>query len=172
MWQWNIAQRQILLRRLDGIGQRRFAPAPQIISLRILSDQQSQLDVGHGRSAFHANGERIPDAVDYRRSRPCRDSRNPSGNGDLLRVIELSAVRPSQFRSRSPDGSSHGMPVSWTFRPGAWPIIRSWADRPACRTGRGPHGRWSAQCVHERMSSSSCVSVSCISVSFLDRTGR
>src|SRR5690606_17398638 len=64
------------------------------------------------------------------------------------------AGRSSHSRSRSPEASSQGMPDSWTLRPGAWPTMRTRAERAACSTGRGPMGRLAAQWRQARTSSS------------------
>ena len=57
---------------------------------------------------------------------PFRDSRRPGPPprcGDRRRRSR--SPRPSSARSRSPDGSVNGRPLSCTRRPGAWPQISS-----------------------------------------------
>jgi hypothetical protein len=56
----------------------------------------------------------------------------------------------SHLRSRSPDGSFHGMPVACTFVPGAWPMISSRAVVETRSTGLGPNGKEAAQTVQAR----------------------
>src|SRR5271169_6816067 len=59
---------------------------------------------------------------------------------------------------RSPEGSFHGMPVSCTRRPGAWPTIISRAVRPARNIGLGGNGRCSAHTSQARTSRSNIFS--------------
>src|SRR5512139_391666 len=67
---------------------------------------------------------------------------------------------PSQARSWSPDGSFHGIPVSCTRRPGAWPTISRRAVGAAMRMGRGGYGRRAAQTLQARTRASSWSKVS------------
>src|ERR1700744_4197111 len=65
--------------------------------------------------------------------------------------------RPVPARSRSPLSSAHGVPLAWTFAPGAWPMIRI-RDVPLNWTiGRGPAARNGAQTVQRRISLASAV---------------
>src|SRR5512139_2662847 len=67
---------------------------------------------------------------------------------------------PSHVRSCSPDGSFHGMPVSCTRLPGAWPTISRRAVGDVMRMGRGGYGRRAAQTVQARTRASSSSKVS------------
>src|SRR5688500_16016281 len=58
----------------------------------------------------------------------------------------------SHARSTSPEGSFHGMPVSCTRRPGAWPTISSLAVLPTRKTGLGLNGSAAEHVVHARAS--------------------
>src|SRR5438093_12618051 len=60
----------------------------------------------------------------------------------------------SHSRSRSPEGSFQGMPLSWTRRPGACPTMRTRAVGEARSTGLGGLGRWASQILHARTSAS------------------
>src|SRR5713101_7898079 len=60
----------------------------------------------------------------------------------------------SHLRSRSPEGSFQGMPLSCTRRPGACPTIRTRAVGHARRTGFGGFGRCASQMRQERTSAS------------------
>src|SRR5918992_2760209 len=58
----------------------------------------------------------------------------------------------SQVRSTSPEGSFHGIPVSCTRRPGAWPTISSRALLPTRKIGFGSCGSFFSQKRHARAS--------------------
>src|SRR2546427_661951 len=58
----------------------------------------------------------------------------------------------SHSRSRSPEGSFQGMPLSCTRRPGACPTMRTRAVGEARSTGLGGLGRWPSQILHARTS--------------------
>src|SRR6266481_2430426 len=58
----------------------------------------------------------------------------------------------SHSRSRSPEGSFQGMPLSCTRRPGACPTMRTRAVGEARSTGLGGLGRWASQILHARTS--------------------
>src|SRR2546422_2290355 len=60
----------------------------------------------------------------------------------------------SHSRSRSPEGSFQGMPLSCTRRPGACPTMRTRAVGEARSTGLGGLGRWASQILHARTSAS------------------
>src|SRR6266849_5870980 len=60
----------------------------------------------------------------------------------------------SHLRSRSPEGSFQGMPLSCTRRPGACPTMRTRAVGEARSTGLGGWGRWASQILHARTSAS------------------
>src|SRR6267143_2108574 len=60
----------------------------------------------------------------------------------------------SHLRSRSPEGSFPGMPLSCTRRPGACPTMRTRAVGEARSTGLGALGRWASQIRHARTSAS------------------
>src|SRR6266853_823284 len=60
----------------------------------------------------------------------------------------------SHSRSRSPEGSFQGMPLSCTRRPGACPTMRTRAVGEARSTGLGGLGRWASQIRHARTSAS------------------
>src|SRR6266851_1748641 len=60
----------------------------------------------------------------------------------------------SHSRSRSPEASFHGMPLSCTRRPGACPTMRTRAVGEARSTGLGGLGRWASQIRHARTSAS------------------
>src|SRR5881396_1878860 len=60
----------------------------------------------------------------------------------------------SHSRSRSPEGSFQGMPLSCTRRPGACPTMRTRAVGEARSTGVGGLGRWASQILHARTSAS------------------
>src|SRR6267378_2115323 len=60
----------------------------------------------------------------------------------------------SHSRSRSPEGSFQGMPLSCTRRPGACPTMRTRAVGDARSTGLGGLGRWASQILHARTSAS------------------
>src|SRR5690606_14563218 len=61
---------------------------------------------------------------------------------------------PSHWRNRSPEASFHGMPVSCTLRPGAWPTMSTRALRAARTTGRGSCGSSGAHRRQARASAS------------------
>src|SRR2546425_10525655 len=58
----------------------------------------------------------------------------------------------SHLRSKSPEGSFQGMPLSCTRRPGACPTMRTRAVGEARSTGLGGLGRWPSQILHARTS--------------------
>src|SRR5438094_3666346 len=60
----------------------------------------------------------------------------------------------SHLRSRSPEGSFQGEPLSCTRRPGACPTMRTRAVGEARSTGLGGLGRWASQILHARTSAS------------------
>src|SRR6266581_4791137 len=60
----------------------------------------------------------------------------------------------SHSRSRSPEGSFQGTPLSCTRRPGACPTMRTRAVGEARSTGLGGLGRWASQILHARTSAS------------------
>src|SRR2546428_475589 len=60
----------------------------------------------------------------------------------------------SHSRSRSPEGSFQGMPLSCTRRPGACPTMRTRAVGEARSPGLGGLGRWASQILHARTSAS------------------
>ena len=74
-------------------------------------------------------------------------------DGDARGVVERFAVeRRARRAARRPSGSFHGMPVSCTRRPGAWPTISSRALRPTRNTGLGLNGSSSSQASQARAS--------------------
>ncbi len=52
---------------------------------------------------------------------------------------------PSHLRSRTPEASVQGVPLTCTFVPGAWLAIRIVAVVDTRRMGRGPNGSTFAQ---------------------------
>lgn len=88
--QREVAERQILLPRIDGIAQRRLAALAQIAGLRIPADQQGQGDVGQmGVQPF------VPAQSALRRRRViagrgfARIAKTHRDNGDFARIVEL-----------------------------------------------------------------------------------
>ena len=52
-------------------------------------------------------------------------------------AVEGVAIYSKPFANRSPEGSSNGIPLSCTRRPGAWPQIKSRVSETTRSTGRG-----------------------------------
>ena len=119
---------------------RHRAPAQRCPRARSFRPAASAAAPASGRAAAPATAARIPAAAARRpRSAAGPDSTVPSARWRCARfVVERVAVHPSQARSRSPEGSFHGIPVACTFVPGAWPTISTRAVVETRNTGRGP----------------------------------
>ena len=116
--------------------------APQHVRQRVPADQQRQADLpasAPSNLSRHSGAHSGRGGASPPFGRRPRIAKSHRHDGDAAFVVERVAVHlAATARNRSPDGSFHGMPVSCTLVPGAWPMISSRAVCETRNTGRGP----------------------------------
>jgi hypothetical protein len=149
--------RRVVREGLDRFGDAAARGLAQKVALRVLADEQRQLDVlSSARAAARATAGALPARRQVAAGAAARVAVAHRHDRDPRGVVEGSRSMPSQRRSWSPLLSFHGTPVWCTVRLGAWPTMSSlalrWPAPPAAGPAAGARRRRAAPDFGEKRS--------------------